>query len=760
MRSVAFTEVRWLSGKSFKRAYFVTLLLFLLVGVGLRLHLEAGAAQQLAPYVGSSLLVRGEVEPASVRQYAGYTAAIVRCEEVRLSSKGKAGTGELLAKKQLAEAGHKISYQNKLRVSVKGSLPTSGRVVLNGRLEELTSLRNPGGFDADLYNRLQGLGGRLSGAQLLAVQPGVSLWQQLELWRMALCAQLEKTAGKELGGILSGMLLGGSSRLEEGTRELFTANGMAHLLSVSGTHLLLLTSLLVALLKPVPRPWRQLLVIAVLALYAALCGLRPPVLRALLMCAALLVGGSGAQRGRLLCLVAVVLLLCKPLWLWDVGFQLSFTAAAGLVWLLPACKRLLGTRLPEPVSAGLAVTLSAQLAVLPVEASSFHQFSLVSLLSNLLLVPLLELTTQLALIGLLLPFGAYLVQLAAAILEQVLLQASWLAALPYSTLVVGELPAVCWLLYYTALALVADFSWLQVFSNKERYTAIFCCLSIVLGISCWQKVRTLPLTAYFLDVGQGDCAVVVTPAQRVVVIDTGGLRSLDTGSRAVAPFLRSLGYSRIDVLLLSHYDFDHVGGAPALLRQLQVKKLLLPKEEVKEEGKVLQQEILQQAAKGGVQAVEVAQSGMVLQLDAATQLVVLAVPKAQTSGNEASTLAAVRSAQGSLLFTGDMGVESEKELPGLGSYTVLKAGHHGSRYSTGSEFLAQVQPQLTVLSCGKGNRYGHPHAELLERVRAARSAVARTDEMGCVKVVFDERGGWSCYGFIKMRWQKLQSYNL
>lgn len=749
-----------MSGKSFKGAYFVTLLLFLLVGVGLRLHFEASAAQRLAPYVGSRLLVCGAVEPASVHQYAGYTAAIVRCEEVQLVSKAKAAAyanndEELLPALKPVEAKEKIPYRDKLRVSVQGNLHTSGRVVLCGKLEELTSLRNPGGFDAALYNQLQRIGGRLSGAQLLAVRPEVSLWQQLELWRLELCTRLEKIAGRELGGILSGMVLGGSSRLDEEARELFTANGIAHLLSVSGTHLLLLTGLLVSALRPVPPPWRQLLVAAVLALYAALCGLRPPVLRALLMCVVLLFGDSGAKRGRLLCLVAVLLLLWKPLWLLDVGFQLSFAAAAGLVWLLPACKRLVGTRLPEPVSTGLAVTLAAQLAVVPVEVCSFHQLSLISLVSNLLLVPLLELATQLALVGLLLPFGAFLVQLAAAILEQVLLQAGWLAALPHSTVVVGDLPVWCWLLYYAALALLADFGWLKLFSNKERYLAMGCCLTVIFGTVCWQYKRTLPLTAYFLDVGQGDCCVVVTPAQRVAVIDTGGLRSLDTGSRVVTPFLRSLGYSRIDVLLLSHYDFDHVGGAASLLRQLQVKKLLLPQEEVKEDSRALQQKILQQAAKAGVQSVEMAQAGRVLQLDAATQLAVLDTPAAPTSGNEASTLAAVRSSRGSLLFTGDMGVERERELTELGSYMVLKAGHHGSRHSTGSEFLAQVRPQLTVLSCGRGNRYGHPHAETLERVRAARSAVARTDEQGCIKVVFDEKGiKWYSYVYNKEHFQE------
>ena len=117
------------------------------------------------------------------------------------------------------------------------------------------------------------------------------------------------------------------------------------------------------------------------------------------------------------------------------------------------------------------------------------------------------------------------------------------------------------------------------------------------------------------------------------------------------------------------------------------------------------------------------------------------------------------SAQGSVLFTGDMGAERERWLE-LAYYDVLKAGHHGSRYSSSPEFLQQVQPELTVLSCGRGNRYGHPHAETLERLQAVGSAVARTDEQGCVQVVFDEGGGWRCYVYGEMRWQRLQFNNL
>lgn len=723
--------MRW---TEFKAAYFITLLLFLVLGVGARLHFTQGAAQQLAPYVGSRLLVQGAVEPASVRRHDGLTTAVVRCEQVLLAE---------------ADADlRRIAYQDRLRVSVQGALPASGRVELLGTLEELRGFQNPGSFDTELYNKIQALGGCLEQAKLLAVQPGCSWWQQLQLWNVALSLKLEKAAGKELGGILSGMALGGSSRLEEETRALFTNNGIAHLLSVSGTHLLLLTGLLMALLRFVPAPWRQLVVLLLLSGYAALCGLRPPVLRALLMCAVLLTGGKCAERGRLLCLVAVVLLLYKPLWLWDIGFQLSFAAAAGLVWLLPACKRLVSTRLPQPVAEALAVTLAAQLAVLPLEVVHFHQLSVIPLASNILLVPLLELATQLALVGVLFNSAAFITA-ASFILQQVLVQGRWLAELSYSTIVVGELPAFCWLLYYAALALAADFSWLQLLHNRERYLALGLCCLVLAGTLGWQKWRTLPLTVYFLDVGQGDCAVVVTPERRVIVVDTGGLRSLPVGSRIIAPFLRSLGYSRIDMLLISHYDFDHAGGAAALLQQLRVSRLLLPAEELTQVNRPLYEELLQQAKKARVQAVEVAHTGMLYQLDAGTQLEVLAAPQGQLSGNEASTLAAVRTARGSVLFTGDMGIEREAELT-LGAYTVLKAGHHGSRYSTSSEFLAQVRPQLTVVSCGRGNRYGHPHAETLARLRQAQSAVVRTDETGCVKIVFDERGiKWYSYVYNK-----------
>ena len=176
------------------------------------------------------------------------------------------------------DAAYPQSLQNlsdkPLVLYVKGELPQAGCVVLKGTLEQLDSLRNPGGFDAASYNRVQELGGRLRKAQLLKTEPQVLWWQRFALWNKKLSERIEAAAGAEYGALLSGMVLGGSGRLDEETRELFTDNGLAHLLSVSGTHIVLLTGLLLALLQWVPLPWRKVIVIILLAAYAFLCGFR------------------------------------------------------------------------------------------------------------------------------------------------------------------------------------------------------------------------------------------------------------------------------------------------------------------------------------------------------------------------------------------------------------------------------------------------------------------------------------------------------
>lgn len=754
---------------------------FVLLGLVNGLRLGPSAAEQLQPYYGKEVLLSGSIEALSVKKGDQFFSYVLQCEKLQ---QGK----------------QTINYLGRVRLTLPQK--ARGNVIVAGRLEPLLSLRNPGCFDGELYNRINNIGGRLTQARLLTSSDKQenTLFQQLQErlseWNVALREALNARLGQQLGPLLGNMLLGGSSSLDDETRDIFVANGLAHLLSVSGTHLVLLAGLFTSLLRAVPSLWRKPLLTIALGIYALLCGLRPPVLRALLMSVVLLWGGQAevtdsenqsnkqsqhyhnprAERGYLLCLVALVLLLVKPLWLLDLGFQLSFGAAAGLIWLVPACTRLLLALIPAFLAEPLAVTLAAQLATLPICIASFHQLSLISCVSNLVLVPVLELAVLLAALGILvaqLPlsllasFGSVLLQCSSFLLTQLLEQAQFLARLPFSQLVIGSLPLWCAVLYYALILLWADVSTLQFWSNRERRWLMTSVAVVLAGVFLWQRYAPQPVQAYFLDVGQGDCVVVTAKKftkRMVVVYDTGGLPHYDTGKQVVAPFLRSLGQSSIDALILSHYDFDHVGGAIGLMEQIQVRELVLPKEKLDASSLLLYEAITKTAARRGTH-ISVAQQGRTWKMGEAAVLS-LVVPadlanktgpenvlqpavevdaEQSLAGNEASTILTLHSPHGSLLLTGDLGSEGEQGLE-LGHFTVFKAGHHGSKYSNSEELLQHIQPQLSIISCGFNNRYGHPHQETIERLQAVGSQIFRTDLQGCIQLRFDE-SGIKCYSY-------------
>ena len=263
------------------------------------------------------------------------------------------------------------------------------------------------------------------------------------------------------------------------------------------------------------------------------------------------------------------------------------------------------------------------------------------------------------------------------------------------------------------------------------------------------------MTAYFLDVGQGDCAVVVTPQSltqrsKIIVFDTGGLKNYSTGSKILAPFLRTLGKKDIDMLVLSHYDFDHVGGAADLSRVCNAKQVILPKELVRENSEKLLHTLGNNWKSCGF---SMAENGKTYTFNDVL-VKFIDVPKEMSTGNETSTLAEVSYKNYKLLFTGDMGEERERLLTLQTPYDVLKAGHHGSRYSSSDYFLRQVQPKLTVISCGTGNRFGHPHQEALERFAFYGSKVLRTDLDGCIKLVFEDTG-IKVYGYREGDWTRI-----
>ncbi|XOQ53325.1 MAG: hypothetical protein ACFWT7_08130 [Succiniclasticum sp.] len=654
----------------------------------------------------------------------------------------------------------------KIRVFLRGSPPdlpppdtwSTRQMQLRGVVRSQIFRANPGCYNSALAARVKRVYGRMSvSAGDWKVLPARA--SLLHRWEGAVQqekTQLLRRLRRSEGALLLGMVLGGYEGVREEDAEVLRQNGLAHLMAVSGTHVALLLAFAWLFLKRWESPWKTAFLLGLLAAYAVACSLRPAVLRAVLMASALLWGRLRGRRTdplRLLLLVAWVLLLWQPLWLVDVGFQLSFVTVAGLLLCCPRVQEWIPDRCPGELRAMLAVTVTAQLVTVPFLVWYFHQFVPLSLVSNLLLVPAMEAAVLLFLpvlaFSLLAPAICAAAALPAEFLLSGVLQAGrWLAALPGSVITVADWGWLRSLAYYGCLALILDAGPCVFVPARPRRLLLALLAAILFLPSVTARLGPHPLDVHFLDVGQGDAALLRTPGGRAVLLDTGGLRGYDTGRQIVLPYLRFYGLTGLDVLVLSHGDEDHVGGARTVVTSLPVRELWLGQGADTPAVASLLRHLPQETKVVRLRRGEVRHIGDAVFLvagDGSGQDVQHTMPETET--NAASLILAVRVGTRTLLFPGDAGQDTEEAaLPWLGPCDVLKVSHHGARTSSSPQFLERLRPRWAVVSVGQGNRYGHPSPDTLSRLDAVGAEILRTDRLGAIRLVFDDSGGrWYSY---------------
>ncbi len=522
----------------------------------------------------------------------------------------------------------------------------------------------------------------------------------------------------------------------------FAATGLVHILSVSGAHIALVAGAVLwlgARLK-MRRAKTAFLAAAAVTVYALLAGLTPPVVRSLVMgLAALAAVVLGRDRDTLqaLALAALGMLVWQPALLFDISFQLSFGATLGLILLYPPTVAALAF-LPPWLAGPLAVTAAAQLGVLPFLLWYFSSFPLSAFAANIVVLPLIEAVVVGGLLAVLaataVPVAGKLLLVACAQLVGVAVKlAALLAALPGATLYFPAMGLAAGAAYYLGLA------WVYGFLPRlpgpaavvRRWPRRAAAGAVVLAVAWFAyALYPRPLAVHFIDVGQGDATLVVTPRGRAVLVDTGGGREwadFDVGERVVVPYLRHYGVTGLDYLILTHGHQDHAGGAAAVAAALPVRTLLLPPGAPSPATRAL---LRATDGKGAVPAA----AGQSVVLDGVEFRVVQAADEVASKRGEVSTVVLVSYGGHSFLITGDLGPAEEKmaagRLPGPGS--VLKVSHHGARSATTPEMLAAFRPQYAVISAGYGNKFGHPHPDVLARLAAAGAVVLRTDRAGAV----------------------------
>ena len=591
------------------------------------------------------------------------------------------------------------------------------RIRVEARLERPVGFRDPGVFDAVARMAREGIHvtGSASSTRVVPLEPPAPPWPA-RVRRFALAAFAERLPPVS-AGLLGGLVLGSRAALPADVQEAFRSAGVFHVLAVSGFNVALLAGAVWTLARAAGGGRRAAAASGIVAVlgFAAVVGAEPSVVRATLMAvlvlaAVLLDREASVTNG--LALAALAILAARPGDLLDPGFQLSFAATAGIVTA------------PMPrhgIAAALAVSLAAQLAVLPVTLVHFNQLSTVGIVANLAAVPLAAAATVL---GLLAVVAAALGEtVAAAVFGAVwplllLLRAvAALAAAVPGAVIHLPAPGPAAIVAYAA-ALGGGLAAWHWRSRRDRCTALAAGAALSLltaGVLAALPILTRGdgrLRVTVLDVGQGDAIVVETPDGRAVVVDAGagGPWRLDAGTRAVAPFLWNRGVLALHATLTTHADIDHAGGMAALRR-------LFPVAEVWDGA-------LGPRGLGGALLTAIAPD----------------VPGGRR--NDRAIVLRVELGLASVLLASDVEAAGERALLDAGaplSASVLKVGHHGAAGSSSVPFLAAVGPTVAIVSVGARNPYGHPDAGALARLAAAGARVYRTDRDGAVLVETDGR---------------------
>ena len=640
------------------------------------------------------------------------------------------------------------------------------RLVLYGTLERPSLERNPGEMSMRAYYEALGIthGLEVRGRENIVVleQQGGSWWMRFCIYpaRRWMLAVFEKTTGGEEGEFLKGLILGERGGLSVMTREAFVNAGVAHVLAVSGSNVAVVAAVLFLLLDVlrVPRRVRVIPMLGGLLFYMLVTGSQPPVVRATIMAAVILIGRTlqrPVNAWNCLGVSAMFIFAVDARQVFDVGFQLSYGAVISLMALYPVLNGwiiLIPARFPggRPMVWLLrvcAVSLSATLGTLPLTASSFGRVSIIGILANIVVVPATELSVLLgsATLGAAL-FNEWVARMYGALnwlvlhWTLVLTHLAGFSSVAYiDTARFGPFDAVP---YFIVLAAV----FLRSARRFQRLTIALltsALLELIFSGALSDVKKPNLLRVSFIDVGQGDAIVVEMPGRETLLIDAGPRSAtFDAGSRTVLPFLKRRGIHSLDLLVITHAHADHVGGLPSVVSGVEVRSIVAVSPEAVRAGLGL----LWQA---GFPSIDSCIPGRSIDLTRAARVYVLyplpGLTAGRLGGNESLVLKVVYGSV-SLVLTGDAETTEESLImrmygPFLHS-DFLKAGHHGSRTSSSDQFLDLVQPRAVSISVGRRNKFRHPSPSVIARMNSRGIEVFRTDEQGALVFESDGRAIW------------------
>lgn len=567
------------------------------------------------------------------------------------------------------------------------------------------------------------------------------------------------TLTDEEGNLLLAILLGDKDKLSEDIQESFKTSNLSHMLAVSGAHVSYIILGLTYVLQNsiIGKKNGKIVCIIFLLAFMAITNFTPSVTRACIMAILTLFSSIIYRKSDVytnISVAALITLIFNPYSLLDLGFQLSYGGTIGIIIFIKRIQeKKSNSKVINYIKQMALVSIYANIIIIPIMVYHFNTVSFTFIISNIMASPILGIIVITGFLFIIASITVKpLTRLIAIFIKpilSILIKISQICSkLPFSNILVVT-PYMFNVISYYAIILYC------IKSKKNNKCKIIICLLIVLIlINFIIYIFPQKLRIFFIDVGQGDSTLIITPDKKTVLIDGGGSDSFDVGEKVLLPYLLDRRILKIDYVLISHFDTDHCGGILTIMEKVKVKNIIISEQAEHSENYERFKKLMIHKK---IRLIEV-KKGDKIKIGRYSEFKILFPTSRLLSENPLnnnSIVAQFNYNNFKMLFTGDIEKLAEQQILKTEKAEIradiLKVAHHGSKTSSIPEFIKAVRPKIALIGVGKNNTFGHPNQQTIKNLENIKCRIYRTDLQGEIIIKIDQKGRMNVKSKLKIK---------